>query len=407
MASRFGPADRLRVVGLALAAPLTIAATWGYWARSQSTALSEAIPSASRQKSDAGPLRAPEAALPQRARPAAPLPSTVVLGKPSTQSITQIADTSEDPHVIAAALREVLTTYSSRSSQKPLPDAELERVLLKHVRSRDSLVYGAALSASRMPLMMANPSQELARAIADEAAPGSPTERRQAALEALMLLRPDWRGAPVLAAFEQALSAREPWLLSLALLALSQSAPSLTALPDADRLRIARSVLELGAHTDPGVRGRSLLVLAEVEGLVSPAERFSAGELHLADPHGYVRAQAADLLARCREPMGIHALVPLVGDLSAARYVLAGFSLIDGSAGELLHEVPGRARVAEAALLALLSLSQGLAGVSPLVLTLTGSAQSEALVLQNADIARAWYRSEADHVPRGSARAAQ
>ncbi|MGC4093758.1 MAG: hypothetical protein QM756_38825 [Polyangiaceae bacterium] len=323
-----------------------------------------------------------------------------VPGKSNAEAITQLADTSEDPRVVIAALREVLTAFAARGTRKPAPDAELERVLAKRLRSSNGQIAAAALQATRVSLMRPEPSEALSRAVADESAPERDAPRRYAALEALNLLRPDRRAGTALDAFERALSAHEPFLVSLALLCLSQSGASLASWPDERRRALGQRALELAEHADPGVRGHALLLLAELEGLVDDAARLGAALKHLTDAHPYVRAQAADTAWRCREPLAIHALIDDVADTAAARYELVGFNQLDASVGSLLHVVPGRSSVGEAALLGMLSLSQDLPGVTPLELTLNGRAASPALILENAGIARAWYRSFGPRIPR-------
>jgi len=394
-----------RILRLSLLLALTMGATFAGARLTKKLATDAAAPSASSSDSPrfSNEQRQAITQLSVRLRQQnAAVPSQAVPGASNAEIITYIAESSEDPEVIAAALSEVESRYSSRSSQKPLPDAALERVLLKHLDAPNPRVAHAALLAARVALMTKDPSDALTRRLANAAAPERPANRRHAALEGLSWLRPDRRSAYVLSALEQALSASEPHLLSLSLLALSQSAPSLAALEPSARERIARRVLELGEHADPGVRGRALLVLAEVAELVPAGARLSTGQQHLLDPHPYVRAQAADLLLRCREPLAIHQLIALVPDMALARYELGGFDELEGQPGVLLHSVPGRKRVAEAALLAILSLSQALPGVAALSLTLGGREQSEAQVLQSAEIARTWYRAEEARIPKQS-----
>jgi hypothetical protein len=344
--------------------------------------------------------RLPDAPRGDALEPTAPLANGTDTRARSAETIVYLAETSDDPHVISAALREVLTTYSSRSKLKPAPDAALERVLLKHVRSGDPTVAAAALVAARVPLMTERPSEALVNAIVESTTPDSGSSRRYAAFEALDLLRPDRRTPAVLDAFEQALSSPEPYLVSRALLAFSQSGPALLLLPEADRARLGTRVLALGTHPDPGVRGRALAVLSELDWLVPARVRLATALERLGDAHPYVRAEAAELARRCREPLSIHALIQLVSDLAPARYELAGFSLLDGGAGSSVHLLPGRPTVAEAALLAVLSLSQEAPGVTPLTLTLSGRQAPTSLVLQNAELARAWYQNEASRLPR-------
>lgn len=317
-----------------------------------------------------------------------------------SEALVYLAQTSADPLVIAAVLRELPTVYASRSSRKRAPDADYERAIVKHLNATDPAVFSAALQAARVPLMVATPSESLTSAIADLAAPERTTSRRAGALTALGLLRANQRGPRVLAVFEQALSAQEPFLITLALLCLSQSAPSLDALPRETQERIASKVLELARHPDPGVRGRSLLVLAEVEGLVGSEARRSLGTDGLGDPHPYPRGQAADLLSKCHEPMAIHALIAHVGDLAEARYELAEVPALDSDWSSRNHAVPGRPRVADAMLFAIRELSQGIAGLNPLRLSLGADSRSSSLLLRNGQLARRWYRAEATQIPR-------
>jgi HEAT repeat protein len=168
----------------------------------------------------------------------------------------------------------------------------------------------------------------------------------------------------------------------------------------AERAELALSVLNLLDHYDPGVRGRALAVLAEVPALTEIRTRIDAARRALVSRDAYVRAQAADLLARCREPMAIHELVEHVADLSTARYELRGFTRLDGTSGTLLHEVPGRPRVAEAALFAIRSLSELIEGVPPLSITLGDRDRTEALILENAELARSYHLAHHAQIPR-------
>ncbi|MFZ5889872.1 MAG: hypothetical protein ACOY0T_02300 [Myxococcota bacterium] len=354
-------------------------------------------PENSEPASDEGP--APALAGSAEARPLTRRTPNPAPAGSGAATVTYLADTSEDPQVIEAALREVLNVYSSRSSRKLAPDAELDRVIIKRLHAPQPSVVAAAVAAARIPLMTAKPSDAVANAVVDMASTEGSSARRQAALEALNLIRPDRRSPSVLSAFEQALSANEPQLLSVALFAIAQSGASLATLPQVNRANLARRVLELKDHADPGVRGRALGVLADVEWLVPSDARYASGERALGDAHAYVRGMAADLLFRCAEPMGIHALVRLSADLEPARYELRDFTELDGRPGVLQHSVLGRPRVAEAALLAMLALSENLADVERLNLSLTNQNTDE-LVLQNAELARNWYRANAARIPR-------
>lgn len=177
------------------------------------------------------------------------------------------------------------------------------------------------------------------------------------------------------------------------------------------------------AHADPGVRGRALDLLAGQAWLAEPAVLAARAREGLADAHPYVRAQAADVLARMRQVPAIHRLMHLVDDMQVARYDCVGWTTLDGSAGRLEHTLSGRRRVAEAALFAIRTLSaldqtagnqpaQDQAASDPgasaqhsesqyskrrdssvLVLTIGGPHQSDEDVSKNAEVAKAWYQA--------------
>jgi hypothetical protein len=323
--------------------------------------------------------------------------------KSEANLLTHLAETSDDPRVIEASLHAIPSMYAARSTKKLRPDAALERVLAKHVSAERPSTALAALSAARVSLMTERPSDVVTSAISALAAPEQPAARRHAALEALNLVRPDRRAPHVLSAFERALEAKEPSLVSLALLGLSHSRASVEAAPQASRQALATRIDELLRHYDPGVRGQALAVLAEIPTLFAADARFQAAEAASVDRDAYVRARAADLLARCRDPLAIHLLVGHVGDLSLARYELSGWTQLDGTHKTLVHELPGRERVAEAALFAISSLSEVLELASPLTLTLGNGHQSDERVLENAELARSWYRAHQALIPRSPA----
>lgn len=306
--------------------------------------------------------------------------------------------TSAEPRAIEALLDAIPSQYAARSSRKPAPSAEVERLLVEHVGSPRAAKAVAALRAARVSLMGPEPSSAVASAITATAKADRPAARRYAALEALNLIRPNRRSSEVLAAFQGALDADEPALVSLALLALSQSGPAVEALPDEAMTSLTDDVLELLRHYDPGVRGRALALLAEIPALLAIPRRFEAAERALLDRDPYVRAQAADVLARCREPAAIHRLIQHVGDLALARYELGGFARLDGPT-TVAHEVPGRKRVAEAALFAIASLSEMLDGSSRFLVSLGEGRHTDERVLEGARLARAWYAAQQPRIP--------
>jgi len=346
-----------------------------------------------------------EASSPVPAAPASVAPKAPVApGGPSAasaaQSLTTLAENSEDPRVLVATLEALGSTYAARGTRKPRPDAELERVLVKHLASTNDAVSRAALTAARVSLLGAEPQAGVVEAVVALTHSNEALPRRAAALEALNFLRPDRRSPSVLSALAAALGAEPPELVSLALLALSRSGTSLEAAPEATRAELAGHVLRLLDHGNPGVRGRALLVLAEIPSLAPDDRRYEAGTRALLDRDAYVNAQAADLLARCGRPAAIHRLVEGVLDFRAARYELRAAPGIGGASGVLVHEVPGRRSVAEAVVFAMKRLGEAHAGLEPLVVSLRDRHSDDALVARNAAEASAWYLRNRRKIPR-------
>ncbi|HLV19844.1 MAG TPA: HEAT repeat domain-containing protein [Polyangiaceae bacterium] len=319
---------------------------------------------------------------------------------------TYLAATSDEPLVIEASLQAIGAAYSSRSSRKAAPDADLDRTLSRHLRSDRPSVARAAFRAARIPLMAEHPGSELVEELVETCAPGEPVARRYAALRALDLLRPDRRGADVVQCFVAALQAEQPHLVSAALFALAQSNPSLEP-ARAKGGDLAPLALRSLAHPDPGVRGRALELLAELPWLVEADVAYASGVQALKDPHPYGRAVAAATLARLGDPRAVHHLIEQVDDLAVAEHEITGFPTIDAGPGRLQHAVPGRKRVAAAALFAIQSLSSSPAAhaaaaaptVPPAPLKLGGRTRTLEELRENAVMARSWYQQVRHRLP--------
>jgi HEAT repeat protein len=308
------------------------------------------------------------------------------------QLFTYMAATSDESHVVRSSLEAILHAYSSRSSKKQAPDADLDQVLIKHLKADDLTIVAQALQAARIPLMSEAPSDSLLAALMQLASEKETPEKRLAALEALNLLAPSMRTEAVLGCFEEALRAPEWYVVSMALFALENSALSLGDPPGPSPALAAR-VTALTGHEDPAVRGRALSVLSALRWLTSHTERLTFGLRGLSDPHPYVRAVAADLLGQNEMPEAVHALITHTRDLNEAR-IDVRFPRLDGSLSEMVHALPGRRRVADAALYALLALSTG-----ELALTIGGPTQPEETLQQSAQIADAWYEKSKASLP--------
>jgi hypothetical protein len=314
--------------------------------------------------------------------------------KSNAKLFTYLAATSEESHVIEAALEAIELAYSPRSPRKEAPDADLDRVLLKHLHSDNPSIAVRALSAARLPLMMDRPSHDVTRALVEMAQAGNAPARRHAALEVLSSIRPHRRGSVVLEAFQEVLAAPEPHLVSLALFALEHSRRSFDADETLRSPTLGAHALELTGHADPGVRGRALSLLTELEWTLEPPAKFERALALLDDEHPYVRGVAADVLGRMGHAAALHHLVRCTDDLLPARYNLEGWTELGGKPGRLAHGLPGRVCVAEVVHDAMLSLGEG-----KLELAL-GPRQTEESVKENARLARAWYELAKGEIPR-------
>src|SRR5690606_5028413 len=127
-----------------------------------------------------------------------------------------------------------------------------------------------------------------------------------------------------------------------------QSEPSL--LSSAARQRIGARIADLTNHSDPGVRGRALGLLAKFDGLVAPAERVELLRAALEAEEPYVRAAAADTAGRIGATEVIPRLLAPTEDLPAARYDHTGWPNLGGEPGRPLPAAPRRQPVAQAGL---------------------------------------------------------
>lgn len=317
--------------------------------------------------------------------------------KDNAKLFTYMAATSDDPLVIEAALSALQAAFSSRSEKKETPDADLDRVLLRYMRSPSPRFAELAFQAARIPVMTEDPPPELISSLATIVESDAPLERRYRALETLNLLRPSLRNETARSALERVLATSEPLLISLSLFALAESEPSLNRADQAEeRARLGDRAVSLLKHPNPGVRGRALYFLTEVPGLVDTATLEGAALVALGDQDGYVRGQAIDTVARSTNATFIPSLVPLVRDLARARYDISGWTDLRGEPGILPHDIPGRRTVAEAALFAIRAIRGGavaagsLAPEPELKVSQGGPGQSDAAILESAKIVEAW-----------------
>jgi len=327
----------------------------------------------------------------------------------NAQLFMYMAGTSEDDAVVLASLDAVRYGYSPRGSKKAKPDRDLEKVLVKRLRSKQPAQVQAAFTAAPVALLAQEPEGELLEALLELARSESPA-LRWAALESLDLLPPDARPAPVLGAFLRA-TEDTPAFAVRGLRALRQSRPTLSSQPELKE-RARASARRLLGSSDPGLRGSALQALVDLDPS-APGEVSDLARKSLTDPHPYVRGMAAAGLSvgSLGRESDVHLLMPLVEDFAAAATTLTGPVALDGKAVELLLNVPGRRLVAESALFSVQRLALGpppgnpvpdrrpISWKEPPVLTIGGRVSGRELVEQNAAKVLAWYASEKKKLP--------
>lgn len=309
--------------------------------------------------------------------------------KSNAKLFMYLAATSDDPVVVAASLQAIQASYSHRSPQKEKPDADLDRVLTKHLGAKDPSILGRALMASRVSLMRPDPNPRLVDAIVKLAATHPDGPGRYGILDALNVLRAAARTPEVVGVFRSSLQSKEPYVLSAALNGLHQDAgkQKLTA-------ELRDQVLELTRNDNPGVRGRALQLLSSLGSDEHPPT-LEAARAALEDEHPYVRAEACEALARLGHKASIHELMGRIEDEERSLYDLRGWKLLDGRTGNVRHRVTKHARVQESALAAIASLSD-----EQLTLERIDRKQAHASREKNIALTKAWYAKAKPTLPK-------
>lgn len=307
--------------------------------------------------------------------------------KTNARVFTFIAATSDKPAVIGAALNSMHTAYSAHAKSKVKPDADFDKVVSKHLGSEDPKIVARALRAARTALTGKEPSKELLSAVValkDKHADGP---GRYALIDALRVVSFDARNDALMSVFTESLDSKEPYVLSYTLQALYRSTRSIK-----DKAAVNAKVLQLAKHEDPGVRGRAIELLGST-GKGDPAS-LEVVLAALEDPHAYVRSEAAESSARLRHAPAIHSLMKLVDQAEPNSYQLEGFKNLDGSAAVLRHDGSAWGFVQDAAMTAIRSLSSGelkLDRIEP-------KSVAENLA-SNAKATQAWYQQNKASIP--------
>lgn len=276
----------------------------------------------------------------------------------------RLAQSSQDELLRLASLRAMRDLYPASAT-----DA-YTRAVARNLRSTSPRLVQAAMEASSPCLgREASPEvrQELLRLVR------SPDEKvRLAALDTL------WQAEPFPSpVYLQALKDSDPVTRAVAVVHLVQQ-----KVRDHVFFEPARRLLD---DSNPGVRGKAIDLALLTAGPQERTRLSAPLEALLADPHPYVRTQAALGLAWLGRWASLPQLMGLLSDRSAGSYVLEYTNLL-GQTTRLDFRNSLATRVDEAALQAISRLSQGEFRYQP--------AGDEQQLLREIERARRWYRQE-------------
>ncbi len=304
-----------------------------------------------------------------------------------------LADTSDQPNVVLAALQALTIAYTSVPKHETRVQAgeSYARVVAARLSSPDPKILERAIEASSHTVSGEKPSREVIDALVRISSSHDDAGIRAEAIDRLRLIRGFWDDAKVAAALLKALHHREPFVVSRALFGLR---PRAAQLPDKEKF-LERG-LELLEHPDPGVRGRA----AEFVGRLALGKDELAEKLEpmLKDKDPYVRSAAATGLSYLGTAPSIHAIAKLLGDKAKNQYELCCYRTPTGRSVRVLHDGSAWGQVSDAAVRALERLSRRTEihfKADPV-----DRNDIEGSLKKNAAAARAWYQKVKAKVPR-------
>ncbi len=303
--------------------------------------------------------------------------------------------TPAEDEILIAALHAMLDTYSADGTgTRRAVDEDFVRVSIHHSRCDHGAVAQIAIRTLATAISGSEPDQAaLARAV--EIANDHPSPAgRSAGIDALGRMR-SFDGLPeAAAAFLKAMDADEAYLVSNALFRVNLRANSA---PNRDALR--SRAIERIAHDDPGVRGRAVQLLATLSSRDPEMTQEAAALIvpRLKDDHPFVQSCACTALAYMDYQPGMHAMVEMVDDMTRNTYDITGWQQLDGSPGRLHHDGSAWSRTADAAISAMRGMSRRIG--EPFEVTIRPR-EAEASLVEAAAVAKAWYESNKDKIPK-------
>ena len=302
--------------------------------------------------------------------------------------------------VVIGALNAMRMSWSrSKHASRPTVDADYRTVVLARLGDKSPQVRAAALRAIR-PLLTGDKPHTGALKRVIRIATGKSAAGRVAALTALFnvrdfqlpKVRPGERKAQIITAHIENLGHKKSEVVAVAANNLVRTA--FKGMPK--QAEIAKAAIGLLEHPNPGVQGLGLRLAAATAGKAEREVVLAHILAGLSHSNAYVRASAADALARGEFLAGIHGLIALLDDSGSALYVVDGFKALDGDKGEIKLRLPGK-RVDEVALTALQSLTKE--SKRPFKFAGLGAKERNAARAKAVSDAKAWYTANQKSLP--------
>ncbi len=270
------------------------------------------------------------------------------------QAFVLLANTSQTPKVVEGALEGMSLTYSNfpKSGQKRRIDDAYVATVLKQLTSSDKVIRHWAIQCAAMS-QTGDSNVKLRQALQVVAARDPEIVARAEAVDALSL-GDSWPTEESVVKTISEATKDEPVVASLALFHLKERAREVVGLQ-----ALTATLQALLGSPDPGVRGRAARLLVEGTAEGEKASRAKLLEPLLADPHPFVRSEAALALGHLGYLPSAARILPLLEDHAVSSYELSYKNLL-GEESRLPHQASPLNRVDDAALTALQQLSQGL-----------------------------------------------
>lgn len=317
------------------------------------------------------------------------------------RAFLHLAATSDDPAIVAAALRGLSYTWSRtarRGSKRPAVNADYIAVVRTRLGEKDGRIRGEALRASRLPIGGEKPDMPTVDAVLALLASANEADQ-VAALEAVYNIRafssprrtPGDLKAKVIKAVLPLLDSKSHAVAAGAFYAFAQSAYA--GMPEAATL--AARAKRSAKHPEPAVRAEALRLTSALASKTDDelTERLLSA---LGDPSPYVRASAAELLAERKYVPAVHPLMKLIEDKEKATRKITGFRDLAGKPGTRRFRPETGGRVDEVALRAIDELTDS---IDPkLKCTPRGRDQKQAR-REAVERAQTWYEANKDKIP--------